>query len=74
MYDLKELTLDMREIKNELKSMNDTLLRNTVSLEIHEKRTTLAEKRIDKLEDQSKWVIGLIFTSTVGILVKLFLK
>lgn len=65
---------DVSEIKLELKEISTTLMRNTVSLEIHEQRTTLAEKRLDAIETFNRWAIGLMFTSTLGVLVRLLFK
>lgn len=42
------------KVYEKLDVINDTLLRNTISLETHEKRTRLAEGRIDKVESDLK--------------------
>lgn len=42
------------KIHTKLDSMGDTLLRNTISLELHEKRTQIAEDRITVVEDDLK--------------------
>lgn len=48
--DIKEIKADIAEIKK------DTAI-NTVSLTEHIKRTELAEKRLDRVEN---WMIGLL--------------
>lgn len=67
MIELKEIRADIRDIK-------DVLIRNTVSLETHIRRTELAENRIEKLE---KFHIGFLTASLatlLGILTKLLIK
>ncbi len=71
MDDIQEIKADVKEIKTEVKVISEKLLRNTVSLEVHEYRTTLAETRLDRYESQSKWVLGLIAALVSGILLKL---
>lgn len=48
MSDKLETKID--SLSNKMDKMNDTLIRNTVSLEQHEYRTTLAEKRLNQIE------------------------
>ncbi len=67
---MEEIKEDLREIKAELKTVSSTLVRNTMSLELHEKRTHLAEGRIERLEQKSMWVLGLILTAVLGVFVK----
>lgn len=64
---------DVKEIKSDIKSMHQTLEKNTASLIVHEHRTTLAEKRIERFEGGVKWLLGLLLTSALGVLAKLFL-
>ncbi len=71
MSDFNELKQDVKEIKSKVEDISATLLRNTVSLELHERRTSLAEARLDKYEANSKWVIGLIASGVIAILLKL---
>ncbi len=71
---MDEIREDIKDLKAEVKIISTTLLRNTVSLELHERRTTLAETRMDRYEAQSKWVIGLISSGVFTIIVKLFLS
>lgn len=54
---LKEIHLDVKEIKPQV-------IRNTVSLEHHIKRTDLAEQRITKLE---YWLLGLLAALLVAL-------
>ena len=68
---MDELKKDVRELRSEVKEISKTLLRNTVSLELHEARTTIAERRMDRYETNSKWVMGLIASGVITILVKL---
>jgi hypothetical protein len=74
MQDIKEVILevreDVKEIKKEVAEVGKTLIRNTVSLEIHEKRTTQAEERITNIE---RWQLGLltaILLTVVGAIIK----
>lgn len=74
MDDYTELKTDIKEIKAKVDLIAETMLRNTVSLELHEKRTTLAETRMDRIEANSKWLLGLLTSAVGGILLKLLLK
>jgi hypothetical protein len=71
--DVSELKADVKEIKADMKVMNETLLRNTYSLEVHMARTDLAEKRLDRYESHSKWVSGLVASGILAVLIKLLL-
>lgn len=71
---LKELKSDVKEIKSDIRTMSQTLDRNTASLIVHEARTTLAEKRIEKFENGVRWLLGMIITGVIGTFVKSMLK
>lgn len=70
MDNMEELRQDVKEIKTEVKTISDTLLRNTISLEVHEKRTALLENRAGRLEDSQKWFIGLIISAVLALAIK----
>lgn len=67
---MQELKQDIKEIKEELKGVSATLVRNTVSLELHEKRTSLAENRLERLE---VWLLGLLASILVATIIKLII-
>ncbi len=69
--DLKEIKEDVKEVKKLVGEINVTLARNTASLEIHEKRTTLSEVRIQSLE---YWLLGILGGAVVSLLGFLLLK
>jgi hypothetical protein len=71
MEDFQELKLDIKEIKADVKEISKTLDKNTASLIVHEARTTLAEKRIERFENGSKWMLGLIFSAACAALAKI---
>lgn len=54
MATLKELKTDIRQIDGKLDTMHGVLVRNTIVLEEHEKRSTLSERRIGTLEDKDQ--------------------
>lgn len=59
-------------IQTELRGMNSTLVRNTVSLEEHMKRTEASEVRLGRVEN---WLVGLLSSGLLAmltIIVKLF--
>ncbi len=68
---LQEVRADVKEIKTEVKAISGILEKNTASLIVHEFRTTLAEKRIEKFEAGAKWILGIIATGLVTIIVQL---
>jgi hypothetical protein len=70
MEEIKEIKKDIKDIKDTLASIDKTLAVNTVSLEVHVKRTSLSEDRISKLE---YWALGLVTTSLIAIVLKLLL-
>jgi hypothetical protein len=61
----------MLDIRKDLQEIKETLIRNTVSLEEHIKRTTLAEARIEKLE---KYQIGFLASLLIGLMIRLLIK
>jgi hypothetical protein len=69
-----DMTDDVKEIKQELRIISDTLIRNTASLEIHVARTDLAEKRLDHIENFNKWWLGLMASAVVAVALRLLLK
>lgn len=71
---LHELKLDLKEVKQDIKGLSKTLDRNTNSLIIHEARTTLAEKRIERFENASKWILGIIASGVVTVAARLLSK
>jgi hypothetical protein len=65
---------DLKEIRSDIREMKDVLIRNTVSLEAHIRRTDLAEDRIEKLE---KYHLGFLVSAIAllaGILGRLLVK
>ena len=74
MDDLQEIKADLKEIKAEVKVISQTLDKNTASLIVHEMRTTLAEKRIERFESASKWLLGLIASSITAVLLRLLTR
>jgi len=71
---LKEIKTDIKEIKGDMKVISQTLDKNTASLIIHEARTTLNEKRIERFENGSRWMLGLIATGVLGAVLRVILK
>lgn len=71
---MNQIKEDLKEIKADIKNLSKILDTNTASLIVHEARTTLAEKRIERFEGSIKWLLGLIFTSLMSVLIKLMLK
>lgn len=69
---MQELKADIKEMKADIKEISRTLDKNTASLIIHEARTTLAEKRIERFEGGAKWLLGLIASGILAGLTKLF--
>lgn len=65
---------DILMIREDQKKMQSTLVRNTISLEKHELRTTMSERRIETLEEKNGkmlwWLLALFATLTVGIVVR----
>lgn len=53
---LSELGDGLKEVRNEIHQSNETLIRNTVSLEEHIKRTNLLENYVKQVEAQLKSV------------------
>lgn len=49
---LKELKGDIRQLDGKLDTMHEVLIKNTVVLEEHEKRSTNSEIRIESLENK----------------------
>jgi hypothetical protein len=49
---LKDLKQDIRELASKLDTMHEVLIKNTVVLEQHEKRSTASEKRLELLENE----------------------
>jgi hypothetical protein len=74
MEDVTEIKDAIREIQRDIRHIDATLVRNTVSLEVHEKRTDASEKRIEKLENGAIWVVGLALTAIVTYLTSLMFK
>ena len=70
MSDFLELKEDVKEIKRDVKEISQTLVRNTVSLELHEARTTASEKRIETME---KWLLGLLGSILLAVITKIFI-
>lgn len=54
-------------VVEKLHDINITLIRNTQSLEVHEQRTDIAEKRLDSYEDRLEKVAS--FHKTINLLV-----
>ena len=73
MEGLQEIKEDVKEIKADVKEISKILATNTASLIVHEARTTLAEKRIEKFESGAKWILGLIFGTVASAFIKLFI-
>jgi hypothetical protein len=71
---LLEIKSDIKEIKSDVKTISQILDKNTASLIIHEARTTLAEKRIERFENGARWILGLIATSVLSVLIKLLVR
>lgn len=71
---LQEIKGDLKEIKADLKEISKILDKNTTSLIIHEARTTLAEKRIEKFENGVKWFFGLIVSGLMAGLIRLYIR
>lgn len=65
---------DLKDIKEELKTISETLVRNTATLEVHVARTHIAEKRLDALETFNRWWIGLMVSGILAVAMKLMLK
>lgn len=60
---------DLKEINKTLKRIDEHLLRNTISLDHHIKRTELAEKRIEGLE---LWLRGAMTAIIIGLILNFF--
>jgi hypothetical protein len=66
--------IELKEVRDDIREIKDVLIRNTVSLEEHMKRSELSEQRIDRLE---KYHLGFLTTAVallLGILAKLLIK
>ena len=68
---VSEIRQDVKEIKKEVAEVNKTLLRNTVSLEVHERRTKLAEDRIERIERWQLTILLAIAGAVISAAVKL---
>lgn len=71
MDDFLELKSDVKEIRRDMKTVSDTLIRNTVSLEAHMARTGKNEERIQLVEN---WLIGVVTTALSGCVAHFILK
>jgi superfamily II DNA or RNA helicase len=71
---LKEIKADIKEMKSDIKEISNIMSQNTASLIVHEARTTLAEKRIERFENGSKWLMGLIASGVITTAIKLLTK
>ncbi len=71
---LHEIKADIKEIKADVKEISKILDKNTASLIVHEARTTLAEKRIERFENGSRWMLGLIGSGLITLLVRMLSK
>lgn len=49
---LRELKEDIRQLDSKFDNMQDVLVKNTIVLEEHERRSTASEKRITTLEEK----------------------
>lgn len=67
--DIKELKADVKEISKDITDIKVILGANTTSLSEHIKRTTLAEQRIDKIEN---WLLGLLAAILLAIIGSMF--
>lgn len=61
---MNEIKEDLREIKKEIKTIHETVIKNTVSLDHHMARTSANEKRIRQVE---VWLIGMLGSGLVGL-------
>lgn len=66
--DVVELKQDVKDIKEAVVDIKITMERNTVSLEVHEKRTSLAEGRIKSLEYAALAGLGALVLALLGLL------
>lgn len=69
--DLKEIKEDVKELRKTVGEIHITMARNTASLEVHEKRTSLAEDRIKSLE---YWTLGVLASAILGLTSYLIFK
>lgn len=65
---LQEIKADIKEIKSDVKLISQVMDKNTNSLIIHEARTTLAEKRIERFENAALGLLGLAVAAGLKIL------
>lgn len=49
---IKELKSDIKQLDSKFDSMHDVLVKNTVVLEEHERRSTASEERLSVVEEQ----------------------
>lgn len=59
----KELKDDVRQLDTKFDIMHEILIRNTITLEEHEKRSTASEARLEVLEDNSTKIGGFFIYS-----------
>jgi hypothetical protein len=62
---------NLKDVAKTLKRIDEHLLRNTIALEHHIKRTDLSEKRIESME---LWLRGSLTAIVIGLIVNFFKK
>ena len=62
---------DLQEIKQDVKEIKEVVIKNTVSLDMHMKRTELNERRIESME---RWTLGLLTTALIAALGRLLFR
>ena len=63
--DIKEIKADVKEISKDITLIKTVLATNTSSLDLHIKRTDLAEQRISKIE---YWLLGMLASIIIALL------
>lgn len=62
---MDELKQDVKELRQEIRDIAVTLARNTGTLEVHIRRTDLAEERITQVE---RWLLGTLGAILLAVL------
>jgi low affinity Fe/Cu permease len=67
---MDELKQDIREINEKLDKIVATLVGNRAEIDIQEAKRRIVEERVERMESNHKWTVGIMVSSLVAIGVK----